>query len=242
MAKLNHPNNRRGGHVVFGIVIAIIGVFALLHTLSDIPMFDYFLDLGWPVVLIIIGVLLGFRSNFRKNAWWILIAIGVFNLIPVFHIGNVSSYELGGPVFLIAAGLFIAFRKRKPKEIDFTKLEMITSGESTLNIDNTMGGRKEIVTSKEFRGGSIRTTFGGTEVNLMQADGTIQPMVLDIHVSFGSIELIVPSYWEVINEIRPSMGSVEDHRSVRTPDASYERRTLLLRGSCSFGSIEVKSY
>jgi len=242
MARLDIPRKRREGRMIFGFIIAIVGVFVLLNKLNILPDIDYMLTFGWPSVLIIVGLFIGIKNNFQRNAWWILILIGTANLIPVFHIGNISSSELAGPVLLIIAGLFIAFRSKKAKEIDITKLEMVTNGESYLNIDNTMGGRKEIVTSKEFRGGQIRTTFGGTEVNLMQADGTIQPIVLDINVSFGSVELIVPSYWEVINEIRPSMGSVEDHRSIRTPDGAFDKRTLLLRGSCSFGSVEVKSY
>jgi hypothetical protein len=67
-------------------------------------------------------------------------------------------------------------------------------------------------------------------------------MVLDVRVAFGSAEIIVPSHWEVVNEINPTLGSVEDQRMLRTPDASIERRTLILRGSCAFGSIEIKGY
>ncbi len=242
MARFNHPEKRREGKEVFGFIIAAIGIFALLHTLHIFPSINYMFHIGWPVVMIAIGFLIGLRNNFRRNMWWILIAIGAVNLVPVFHIGDVSSSRLAGPAMLIAAGLFIALRNKQRHEQDASRLQMVTNGESYLNIENTMGGRKEIVTSKEFRGGHVRTTFGGTEINLMQADGTIQPIVIDINVSFGSIELIVPSYWEVINEIRPSMGSVEDNRSIRTPDSALERRTLVLRGTCSFGSVEVKSY
>ncbi len=243
MESFKTPNTRRrDGRTIFGFFLIGAGIFALFHTLRELPAFFYYWEFIWPTALIGLGVLLGIRNNFRKNAWWILIAIGLFNLIPVFHIGNVSSHDLAFPALLIGAGLFITFRNKNNRESEKMRFEMITNGESTLNIENTMGGRKEIVTSKEFRGGNIRTTFGGTEVNLMQADGTVQPMVLDIQISFGSVELIVPSHWEVINEIRPSMGSVEDHRSIRTPDTAFEKRTLMLRGSCSFGSLEVKSY
>jgi hypothetical protein len=68
-------------------------------------------------------------------------------------------------------------------------------------------------------------------------------MVIDIKVSFGGVELIVPSHWDVKNEIESTMGSVEDIRAVRTaPTTNEERRLLVLRGSCTCGSIEVKSY
>ena len=122
-------------------------------------------------------------------------------------------------------------------------MPVITSTESALNIDVTFGGRKEIVTSKEFRGGNVSTTFGGTEINLIQADSTTQPMVLNISVTFGGIELIVPSHWELQNEIEPTFGSVEDHRAIRTSTITTEdKKILILKGSCNFASIEIKSY
>lgn len=242
MNRNDFPRDRRDGKIVFGLIVAAIGVIFLLNMLDIISPLHYIIDMGWPVILIIIGILLGIKNKWRNNAPYVLIIIGIANLIPVFHIRDVSSKQLVWPGLLIMAGLMIAFRQKKSTRYEKKRLEMVTNGESNLNIDVTMGGRKEIITSKDFRGGKISTTFGGTEVNLMQADGMIQPMVLDISVSFGSVELIVPSHWEVINEIRPSMGSVEDHRHTRIPDTGFEKRTLYLRGSCSFGSIELKSY
>lgn len=242
MNRLDHPQRNRDGKIILGLIIVAIGSLSLLHALNIIPSIQDTIHWGWPLILIAIGLLLGIKNNFRNNAWWILIGLGVVNMIPVFYIGDVSSRRLVWPSGLILLGLVIAFRQKKNQAWDQKRLQMVTNGESLLNIDVTMGGRKEIVTSKDFRGGKISTTFGGTEVNLMQADSTLQPMVLDISVSFGSVDLIVPSHWEVINEIRPSMGSVEDHRMARIPDNITDKKTLYLRGSCSFGSIELKSY
>lgn len=243
MNRQNYPNRQRGdGKLIFGLIIAVAGILFLLDELHVLDSFDYVFNGGWPLGLIALGIFLGIRNKWSTNAPYILIAIGVFNLIPVFHINGVSSKDLVFPAALVVFGLYIAFRKKKNNWSDSKRLEMVTNGESMLNIDVTMGGRKEIVTSKEFRGGKISTTFGGVEVNLMQADSSIQPMVLDIKVAFGSVEMIVPSHWEVINEIRPSMGSVEDHRSGRMPENTTDKKTLYLRGSCSFGSVEVKSY
>ena len=242
MERRNDRGRNNDGKMILGLIIVAIGSLLFLHTLDIIPSLRYVIHIGWPGILILIGLLLGLKNKFRNNGWWILMLIGTANLIPVFYIGDVSSKKLFFPVMLIVLGLLIVFRRKKNCAADFKRTEMITNGESYLNIDVTMGGRKEIVTSKEFRGGKISTTFGGTEVNLMQADGTVQPMILDISVSFGSVELIVPSHWEVINEIRPSMGSVEDHRMARLPDNVADKKTLYLRGSCSFGSVELKSY
>ena len=123
-------------------------------------------------------------------------------------------------------------------------MQVVTSNENMLNVDVTFGGRKEIVTSKEFKGGNISATFGGCEINMIQADATEQPMVLNLKVSFGGVELIVPSHWELQNEIEPTFGSVEDHRAIRTSSSTISevKKVLILKGNCSFGSIEIKSY
>lgn len=242
MAQQFPTRSRNNGRVVFGTLIAGIGVLILLQMLHILPSIWYTFHIGWPVLLIVIGAMLGIKNNFRNNAWWILILVGAFNLIPVFEIADgVTSKRIAWPLLLILAGLAMVFRNKNGRW-HRDRMELVTNGESLLNIDVTFGGRKEIVTSKEFRGGRVSTTFGGAEINLMQADSTEQPIVLEVRVSFGGVEIIVPSHWEVINEIDPSFGSVEDHRHIRMAEPGTERRTLILRGSCSFGSVEVKSY
>jgi len=113
---------------------------------------------------------------------------------------------------------------------------------STVNIDVTFGGKKEIVTTKDFKGGTANVTFAGCEVNLVQADFAEPSVVMVFQVSFGGVELIIPSHWDVQNEINPSFGSVEDERTIQTATTNETKKILILRGNCSFGSIEIKSY
>ena len=109
-------------------------------------------------------------------------------------------------------------------------------------VDIVFGGRKEIVTSKDFKGGIVSVTFGGSEINLTQADFTEEQIVLDCRVTFGGVELIVPAHWEIQNNIVPSMGSVEDERMIYTGQTGDVKKKLILQGTCNFGSIEIKSY
>jgi predicted membrane protein len=235
-----YRRNRGGGDkTALGIILLAVGVFLLLRTLHIIPFlsFHHF----WPFVLILVGISIGIKNKFMNSAPWILIFIGVANAIPEFTFMDQSSRKLVWPVVLILFGSFIMLRSRK-KKCHLDRITTATNNDPMLNIDVTFGGRKEIITSKDFKGGNISATFAGAEVNLMQADSTTQPIVLDIRVSFGGVELIVPSHWEIQNEIAPSFGSVEDHRMVKTPMNAEDRKILSLKGSCSFGSIEIKSY
>ena len=231
---------RKGDKSFFGFIIILVGVFILLKKLHF-----FYIDwhLVWPIVMIAIGLLIGIKKRFHNHAWWILILIGVAHLIPEFEINGTSSSSLIVPAALIIGGLVMVFRSGKKNDCRTRHIETITNAENVVNIDVTFAGRKEIVTSKDFRGGSIQTTFGGVELNLVQADITTQQVVINTKVSFGGVELIVPSHWEIQNEIETTLGSVEDHRAIRTGGSSIEeRKVLILRGSCSFGSVEIKSY
>jgi len=225
-------------HLAFGIAIAATGILILLHLTGYIPLN---IKTGWPLILVVIGLLIGIKNRFRKNAWWILVLIGGAHMIPRFEINGTPSTRLIWPVIMIIAGLFIAFTKprRCRNNRDF---DVFTNNDNNLNIDVTFGGRKEIITSKEFNGGTIQASFSGCEINLMQADNPGHPMLLNMKVAFGGIELIVPSHWEIKNEITPFAGSVEDHRTIRSASGAEEKRTLILKGSVSFGSVEIKSY
>ncbi len=226
--------------MIFGMAIAIVGVALLLRTMGIIP---FSFNLSWPFILIIIGILTGIKHNFRNNAWWILILIGGLNLTPQFMIMGQPSRNFVWPALILLIGLSIAFRpRRRDKCYPIGNFNASISTDSTLNIDATFGGRKEVVTAKDFKGGIVSLTFGGCELNLTQADFVEQSVVLECKVSFGGLEIIVPSHWEVQNEINPAFGNVEDARSIQTGTTGENKKTLILRGTCSFGSIELKSY
>lgn len=230
----------KGDKVWFGIAIILAGVFIMLKKLHMLPYLDW--HTVWPMILIAVGLFIGIQKRFTNNAWWILMLIGGAYLVPEFRIAGTRSSSLVLPAALIIGGLFMVFRSKKNKDCT-GEMQTVTNPESMLNLDLTFAGRKEIITNKEFRGGTVSVTFGGAEINMVQADNKTQPMVIDLKVSFGGVELIVPSHWELKNEISPTFGGVEDHRNMlMAPPANEEKRVLILRGTCNFGSIEIKSY
>lgn len=236
-----YQEHRQKNRVLFGITLAIVGAVLMLRTMG---LFHFSLEFSWPWILIIIGALSGIKHRFQNNGWWILILVGIANLTPQFMIMGKPSTHFVWPAIIIIAGLAIALRPRRSKEDcrPMGKINSTINTESTINIDVTFGGRKEVVTSKDFKGGTVSATFAGCELNLTQADFTEPSIVIDCRVSFGGVEIIVPSHWEVQNDISPSFGSVEDERTIQTATTADTKKILILRGSCSFGSIELKSY
>ena len=98
---------------------------------------------------------------------------------------------------------------------------------------------KKIILSKQFRGGEIVNVFGGTDINLLQAD--IQgPVVIDVFQMFAGCKIILPMHWRVRSEITSVFGEVDDRRYVQG-QAIDDTKTLILRGSSIFGGITIKN-
>ncbi len=233
---------RQKNRVFFGVAIALVGVALMLRTMGILPHFS--LRLSWPIILIFVGLFIGLRHNFRNNAWWILMLVGGANLTPQFMLFGQPSTHFVWPAMIILIGLAIAFRPRQNRCTPGKRQYMDTTinTDTNLNVDVTFGGRKEIVTTKDFKGGVVSVTFAGCELNLAQADIVGTSAIIDFRVSFGGVELVVPSHWEIQNEVNPSFGSIDDKRTIQTAVVPENKKILILRGTCSFGSVELKSY
>lgn len=228
--------DRQKGKVMFGIGVALAGAIWLVGTIVHYN-FDW--EYNWPFFVIGIGILIGLKNNFRNSAWWILVLIGAANLVQI-HFPKFENYLW--PSVMLAAGLFIAFRPRRKYCYDKNNISGTVNPNNTFNLDVTFGGRKEMITAKDFKGGATTVTFGGCELNFMQCEMAEDTAVLDVKVAFGGLEIIIPSNWHILNEVSPSFGNVEDERSIQPTINSENRKTLILRGTCSFGAVEIKSY
>lgn len=242
---------RCGGRRVFGLVVFLIGAVLLLQLVFPGFAGSVF---GWPLALIIIGLLVGFRSGFSHPGWLVLMLIGFAYMFPFTLPNGISSTKAVWPALLVVVGASIIFSRHPHPRFGPKRMGDLGSGKpgdttttngpdvDTIRVDAMFGGRKEVVTSRNFKGGTVRVQFSGVELNLNGAEGGEEPMVLDINVSFGGLELIIPSHWDLQNEIQPVLGSIEDQRSMRTTNTGTAPKLLILRGSCSFGSIEIKSF
>jgi predicted membrane protein len=237
----------RSNNMLTGVFILIIGVAALLKaTLTDFP--DWLFS--WQMLLIAFGMFVGLRHNFRGPSWLILILIGgIFLLNEIYP--DISFRRYMWPVAIIVVGLFIILRPRRgwkfnpnkktegasdsffTEDTDYSKEDFV---------DNTsiFGGAKKIVISKNFKGGDLVNIFGGTELDLSQADFT-GVAVIELTTIFGGTKLLVPSNWAVKSEAVTIFGGIEDKRRMQTITEATEK-TLYIRGTVIFGGIEIKSF
>lgn len=120
-----------------------------------------------------------------------------------------------------------------------TNSDSTESDEDYMDVNSVFGSAEKRYFSKNFKGGNITCVFGGGKINLSQAD--IQDSaVLNVSINFGGAEIIVPSNWQVQNEMNALFGGIEDKRQVcrNTDDAT---KILILRGNVFCGGIELRS-
>ena len=238
----------RNRNTLAGLILLIVGGALLLRQFgADLPDWIF----SWQMLLIVLGIFIGVKNNFRNFSWLAITAVGIIFLLDEMH-PDLSLRNFAWPLLIIGVGLLIIFspnRSRRarnrylPNETpkDYTALEsadMEQSPSDVLDIVSIFGTVKKQVISKNFVGGEVVCIFGGSEVNLTQADSP-RPMIIDIVQIFGGAKLVVPANWEVRSEAVAILGGIEDKRG---QTGTSPTKVLVLKGTTIFGGIEIVSY
>ncbi len=258
----NQDNKKGNGRILAGLFLLGIGSVLFLRQFG-FPM-PYWL-FQWPVLLIVIGVFIGLRHNFRGPGWLILILIGSIFLAdfinPEFYLRKFTL-----PIIIIIIGAVMIFRPRRFRHrnhylpyggwhnrwqtqndpINQPGTEQQPTGGKTYSkedyIDSTaiFGSVRKVIVSKDFKGGEMVSIFGGNEIDLSQADinGVAK---LEVTTIMGGVKLILPSHWDVKSEMVAFFGGIEDKRQI-PPGVNNPGKLLLLEGTSIFGGIEIRNY
>ncbi len=227
-----------------GLILLLVGGALLARQLGVLlPPWIF----TWPMLLVTIGVIIGFAHGFRDTGWLVITAVGVFFLMDDVYPG-IKHYVW--PAVIILLGLLIILRpsrKKKSMVITDTPIAAGTTGmddasyakEDALDVVAVFGSVKKVMLSKNFRGGEVVSVLGGAEINLMQADFK-SPIKIEVVAVFGGTRLIVPANWEVRSEATAILGGIDDKREpslAKNPD-----KVIILDGTAICGGIEINSY
>ena len=186
-----HPiNGIQNSRIGSGLLLLLAGVLLFAYKMgAPIPGWIF----TWPVLLIVIGLLVGIKSKFQNPGAFILILIGTIFLADK-TIPGIDFHNYSIPTLLVGIGLIIIFRPKKERwrnkntrnypgndpfavpgnptgESNFKLVDSndAESGEF-INVQAILGGVKRSVQSKNFKGGEILSFFGGSEISFMLAD------------------------------------------------------------------------
>ncbi|MGH2647036.1 MAG: LiaF transmembrane domain-containing protein [Ginsengibacter sp.] len=242
-----------------GIVLLTAGGLLLAYKMGA-PIPGWFFT--WPVLLIAVGLLTGIKSRFHNPGALIMIVVGGIFLIDQTS-PELKFHDYILPAILIAVGIVYILRPRRtwgerhsrhwrrssyqgPAYVppsDYhqpgTDEGFTEDASESVEINAVFGSVKKIILSKNFKGGEINCFMGGAELNLLKAD--LQKQVnLEVNNVFGGTKLIVPTNWDVKNEVTAVFGGIEDKRNVT--GVTDPGKVLVLHGTCVFGGIEVVNY
>lgn len=278
------------GRMWAGIIIVGFGVLLLADRLHIGWFFPSWL-FSWPIILIVIGLIIGGNSNFKNPASFFLLFFGSFFLLK-----DITHFNIGPflwPAIIIGLGLWLllgkgkgprippgghgphrndpySWDKRMPDDTSpkddtgnyqktYDTNQGFATGGASAGINEGYGAghtggftdedymkstaifseeRKTII-SKNFLGGEIVNIFGGTDINLMQADINT-PVVIDIFQIFAGTKIIVPSHWKIKSEVVSVFGEVVDRRFVQG-GLQDDRKTLYIKGTSIFGGVTIKN-
>ncbi len=242
------------GKVILGLTVVAFGVIFLLGNLRVIESRHYLQY--WPVLLIAFGLakLVAPRGHGGRMFGFIVGTIGVLLLLQ--HLGKItwSIWSLW-PLLLVLIGLSIIWGGfgRHPRRMRFERRYMGTGPfggdagagparqvdpDSVLQISSVFGGNERLVTSQDFRGGTISTIMGGCDIDFRQASMTVEEATIDVSIVFGGVQLRIPEDWKVVTRLSTFMGGVDDRSRKPVGDG---KKTLVITGSLVFGGFEIRN-
>lgn len=252
-------NNNSSSRLWSGLILLLVGVVFFLDNIGvNIP--DWVIS--WHTLLILIGLMVGYKRNFDGGGWLIMVLIGGF-----FTLEDITNYDMSKYYFAVAfiiLGLYLIFKPKKKqsfkakwknkwdsKNADFgdlnnpaepTEEQVYTDIDKHDILDsvNVFAGSHQNVYSKNFKGGDVIAIFGGCDLNLTQTDfeGSI---IIEVVAIFGGVKIIVPPSWEVKSEVTAVFGGMDDKRAVG-PANDQPKKILIIKGVALFGGVEIRNF
>jgi predicted membrane protein len=217
------------GRTIIGTLLILLGAGFLL---GQMHVWDFGAILGtwWPLILIVIGAIqLATRSAPVVGAI-IVIVIGLVFQALTLHLLPVNAWPLFWSALLVVVGLWLLVGR------GFRMAEATSSAE-VISVLALFGASNPRSMATTFRGGSVTTFFGGSEVDLRASKLAPDGARLEVTSVFGGATIKVPSDWPVEMTGLPLLGGWSN----RAHPAEHDPGEPRLRVSCfvMFGGIDV---
>ncbi len=196
---------------------------------------------SWATLLTIFGLVqLVFHRHFTLGI--LATTLGGYLLwikmgFPHPNFGNIIL-----PVILILIGMKVLVRHGRHGPICCGRVvrpSNVAPEEGRIDESAVFSGSKRIFRGQIFHGGEINCVFGGTEIDLTEADLPLGVTNLEINCVFGGVTLMVPEHWTVHHKVHALFGGFVDRSSI-PHDQKDHQRILQISGSCVFGGGEVR--
>ncbi len=228
--------NKTEKRVWLGGAFILLGLIFFFNSMDILDFSISRIIFSVPFFFLIIGLIITINTN-KKLFGGILSGIGVIFLIPKIFPDIDYDVTIVFAIILISIGLYIIFNN-----VDKNKRTIDNEMKNILDDVSIFSGGEKTITSENFKGGSIASIFGGSEINLKGCKLSEGPNVIDVLCVFGGTTLIVPNDWNVVINVTPIFGGFSN-KIIKDPSATIDvNKTIIVKGLVIFGGGEIKSY
>jgi hypothetical protein len=239
---------------IMGIGLVVFGVLLTLDRFDLLPVRD--VVRLWPIGFVVLGAwILGDRRDPRARMWGVgLVFLGVWLMLNAFGILHVGIAELLWPFLLILLGVRLinqtargrdSGRRVNVAESFGSTATAVSASGGAMSLFAVLGGTKRTVQGR-FEGAEMTAALGGCQLDLREA--VIDPgqsATVNMFAVMGGHEVRVPPLWNVVSEVVPVLGGVDDKRlppvhTVADTSPAIPPR-LVLRGVVMMGGLVIKS-
>ena len=228
-----HPGIRITPQLVFGLLLATIGVMFTLDNLNILRA-RQFLQF-WPLAFVVLGVAQIVQARtpagtLGGGAW---IFIGSVMLGRRLGLWDMNVWDFW-PLVLVVVGGRIVWQAYWGD----TGPGLAVDRDAMISGIAVMGGCDRKVVSSEFRGAELTAFMGGGKLDLREAAIADGQAVVKVLAVMGGFELLVPDTWNVVIEATPFLGQIDvKARTSLNPSAPR----LIVRGFVMMGGLDIKN-
>ena len=213
--------------MVTGLIILAAGVVLWLHQIDRLDARDYIE--WWPLALLAIGLAHLVERRWAAGAIWI--GIGTFFMLPMLGYDRPSVWLVLAvwPLLISVAGVTLIVQALRPRPPGPT-------GNPGFRAVAVMAGNVRRIASPTT-GGEAVAVMGGCELEIVPQALFGDEMIIDVLAFWGGINIRIPYGWQVVNQVAPILGGLED----KTAGAPEDAPRLIVRGSAIMAGVEVRN-
>ena len=161
-----------------------------------------------------------------------IVIIGIILLMQNLKLISGDIWQIIWPVALILFGIRFIVRPMSSGKKCFEDEEFVGSAD-------IFSGSVKKVSSKNFKGSSIKAVFGGSTLDLRDAGISKTGAIIDVSAIFGGVEILVPKKHPIKVEVTAILGGHDAKYS--TSDIDSKLPTITIQGEAICGGVEIKN-
>ena len=227
----------RTSKIIGGIALLAFGIVWAVELLGLI---NISLE-GWWTIFIIVPCFVNIFNDKHKAGSIIGFGIGILLLLAARNVilwADIWKYMIC--LVAVVWGIALLFFSKKGRcchcHTASESKTVVVDGSKMHKIDVSFSKQEYSYSGQRFEGAEVHTSFGFASLDLRGAD-IMDGAVITLDCAFGGIEIRVDKDVCIKNDIDTAFAGVDCDSNIQQADGL---KTLIVKGRCNFGGIEIK--